>query len=209
MKHTHTLVLTSLFLIATAQNACTDGDTSEGEGEGDAAGEGEGDVAGEGEGDVAGEGEGDVAGEGEGEGEGVLVGELYTGVSEEGVVCGETTCNVGLSCCPAFMGGAAPTCAPEPGECPGAMVVNVACDGPEDCTDAASPICCGGMQFGGTACVDAATCTGPTVALCVDSEDCNAGVDCCSGGQLAALGVEAGICTPAAPNGDRCTPLMP
>jgi hypothetical protein len=186
------LLLSFLFLSA----ACDNPATGEGEGEGDAS-EGEGD---------AGEGEGDA---GEGEGEGVLVGEVYSGAAENGVSCADATCDVGRACCAAFGGGAEPSCSADPGMCPGAMTATILCDGPEDCTDAASPVCCGGLQFSGTACVAASVCTGQSALLCVTNTDCPANADCCGGGPLTMLGADAGVCIPAAPNGDRCRPMMP
>jgi hypothetical protein len=165
------------------------------------------------------EGEGEGEGEepvGEGEGEGdppPLVGTLYEGMSEAGVVCNDTTCGDGLPCCAVF-GGAAEdaTCGEQPDICVGAvgMAITLICDGPEDCTDPAAPVCCGGIQFAGTGCTTEAVCDADpqNTQLCVTADDCSAGEDCCSGGIIAMIGGEAGNCQAPTPAG-RCARMGP
>jgi hypothetical protein len=173
-----------------------DGEGETAEGEGDTA-EGEGDTA-EGEGE---EGEGET-GEGEGEGEGQLVGDLYTGDAEDGVVCGGVTCASGAPCCLDLVGGA--TECSDNGTCMGSLtVVPLACDGPEDCTDPALPDCC--ASFGGASCVADGACAGGfNFETCYDDTSCNAGSNCCGSSQLEMVGIDAGVCVAPNADGDLC-----
>jgi hypothetical protein len=220
------LTVASLFL-AVVLAACPGGPPVDGgddvdagidvqEGEGDApGGEGEGELVsgeGEGEGDVGGEGEGEGEGDIGGEGEGELVGDVYTGTSEDGVVCGDNICGAGIACCGQFdfMGAPPPppTCATSTAAmcmAPGGFAITLACDGPEDCTDVAAPVCCGGIAQGGAGCVASDGCSGQgSLTLCVTSADCGAGIDCCSSDQVGMVGVDAGVCTPPQADGRRC-----
>jgi hypothetical protein len=171
-----------------------EGEPNEGEGE---PGEGEGEPA-EGEGEPA-EGEGEP-GEGEGEG-GTLVGDLYVGEAEEGVVCNAETCDIGGACCLDLASGAA-SCNTTPVCNGGFTTVPLVCDGPEDC-NADTPICC--ASFGGASCVADGACTGGfNFETCTDDTSCAVGSNCCSSDQLSMVGIDAGVCVAPNAAGDRC-----
>ncbi len=69
----------------------------------------------------------------------------------DGVACGSMTCAVGQSCCVTASGTTttSDTCITTGGTCSGGAVL--ACDGPEDCSNASMQYCCGTIAFtGGT-----------------------------------------------------------
>jgi hypothetical protein len=173
-----------------------EGEGEEGEGEG---GEGEGEE-GEGENGI-GEGEGEE-GEGEGEGEGGIQGNVYQGAAEDGVVCGDSTCALATACCVNILTSTA-TCAGNNGCMGGATVLPLNCDGPEECTDPAAPVCC--ARFSGSTCVADGACTGMnTFETCVTGADCADGSDCCTSDLLSGVGVDAGVCAVRGAGGEIC-----
>jgi hypothetical protein len=105
------------------------------------------------------------------------------------ILCGATYCNYanGEECCVTGTGvecQAVTTCA---------GYGTLRCDGPEDCYEAAKPICCGriGTSGGGTACDS--TCTGNgAMPLCHVDGDCDTGQKCC--GALQAFGINIQYC---------------
>lgn len=99
-------------------------------------------------------------------------GEEYEGEAEEGVVCGGSTCALGVDCCVAIAGSSCDTGG-------GCTYFGMPCDGPEDCDDGEE--CCGVEVSSMTydiSCVPAGTCGGKVA--CTSSADCGGGETCCA-----------------------------
>jgi hypothetical protein len=105
----------------------------------------------------------------------------------QGVVCGETTCEIGQDCCVGVGGGGSQTCV-EADTCQG---TTISCDGTGQCT-AEGEVCCGtASDGGGTECVEADSCQVP---ICQEAEDCpDQGHQCCMVGNI---GFCRNSCTP-------------
>jgi len=128
--------------------------------------------------------------------------EYTTGVPEEGVVCGDTTCALATdSCCVGLVPGTAPVCAPA-GTCTPFSTIEVPCDGSEDCAPTAE--CCR-VGFA-VQCVEGGCAAGGGDKVCVNTPDCGADNTCCTSDLLATAGVDAGICQPTANN---CAATLP
>lgn len=112
----------------------------------------------------------------------------YEGEAEDGVVCGDVTCDKSITCC---VGLVAPVCDGAGAGC-GPLTIPVPCDGPEDCGD--GQVCCatGTPPDLVVACADAPSCAG--TRLCATSADCSGGMVCCSAGVLNELGLDIGWC---------------
>jgi hypothetical protein len=109
---------------------------------------------------------------------------------EQGVACGETTCEVGDDCCVGAGGGS--TCV-EAGTCQG---TTISCDSPGQCTEEGQVCCATVGGGGGTECSDSGTCQ---AVICRNVDDCpTAGQQCCMVGNV---GFCRNQCTPGGGGG--------
>lgn len=113
----------------------------------------------------------------------------YEGVAEDGVVCGEAgLCPAQQMCCLAM--GPSFSCG---NPCEGA-VVELTCDGPEDCGEGEE--CCV-TPYLNTYCAGSGLCyqdNPNNVLICGTDGDCRGGFVCCSYTDLIASGLEVGWC---------------
>ncbi len=93
----------------------------------------------------------------------------------DGVVCGQMSCPVGQSCCVMTSGNMTTSqmCIAAGGQCTGGAVL--ACDGPEDCSNASMPFCCGTIKFTGGGPDGGATMFNGGNAMCTGTCDFNFG----------------------------------
>jgi len=146
-----------------------------------------------------------VAGEGEGEGEdaGSQVPDVmaieYEGEAEEGTLCGDATCDVGVACCINLdittfeLRGECSTQA-DPMLCEDAQA-QANCDGSEDCN--ASTLCCLSGDFTNLElmCLEQSACDAlEGDKVCINSNECENGQVCCGLDTGVSVPVDLGVC---------------
>jgi hypothetical protein len=107
-----------------------------------------------------------------------------TGATPGVIQCGQTTCDADTQqCCVSGGGGGGSAACIGLGEdCQG---LEIACDGPEDCTDSTAPICCARFGGGGSGVTCTDDCQGQT--LCRVDGDCGGGEKCCGSGSFGSI----------------------